>query len=148
MELFELSLTCPGCGAECRGTVPDAFQAGQMRCGACGRLLCRMRAIKGYVYVLSNPRMPGLVKVGCSTRPVDERVAELNSATAVPAPFVVEAYFASSSMGMRGFLRELRSLGRAARRGLFTGSGHRSGGSANKRSNNRLERTGYAGRSV
>lgn len=97
MELFELSLTCPGCGAECRGTVPDAFQAGQMRCGGCGRLLCRIKAIKGYVYVLSNPRMPGLVKVGCSTRSVDERVAELNSATGVPASFVVEAYFASSS---------------------------------------------------
>lgn len=97
MELLEISVTCPGCGTECRGIVPEVFDAGQMRCGACRRALCRFRAIKGYVYVLSNSRMPGLVKVGCSTRPVDERIAELNSATGVPVPFVVEAYFASST---------------------------------------------------
>jgi hypothetical protein len=40
--------------------------------------------------------MPGLVKVGFATRAVAERIAELNSMTGVPAPFVVEAYFASS----------------------------------------------------
>lgn len=98
MELLKISVTCPGCGAECCEIVPEVSDAGQMRCGACGgRALCRLRALKGYVYVLSNPRMPGLVKVGCSTRPVDERIAELNSATGVPAPFVVEAYFASST---------------------------------------------------
>jgi len=93
---FELSLTCPGCGKECRRTVSDALQADQMRCAACGRLLCRIQAIKGYIYVLSNPRMPGLVKVGCTTRSVADRVAELNSAPGVPAPFVVEAYFTTS----------------------------------------------------
>jgi hypothetical protein len=47
----------------------------------------------GYVYILSNPRMPGLLKVGSTTRHVQERVEELNSATGVPAPFTVEAYF-------------------------------------------------------
>lgn len=97
MELFEITLTCPGCGTECRGMVPGTFDAGHMRCGRCGKSVCRIAALKGFVYILSNPRMPGLFKVGCSTRPVEERVAELNSATGVPAPFVVEAYFASSA---------------------------------------------------
>lgn len=54
----------------------------------------KITSIKGFVYVLSNKSMPGLVKIGFSTRPVLERVAELNKATAVPQPFNIEAYFA------------------------------------------------------
>jgi len=42
---------------------------------------------KGHVYVLVNPAMPGLVKVGFTSRPPNERLKELNSATGVPAPF-------------------------------------------------------------
>jgi hypothetical protein len=40
--------------------------------------------------------MPGLLRIGLTTRPVIERVAELNSATGVPAPFSIEAFFESS----------------------------------------------------
>lgn len=43
----------------------------------------------GYIYCLTNPVMPGLVKIGKTTRTVEERVAELNT-TGVPAPFVIE----------------------------------------------------------
>lgn len=43
---------------------------------------------KGYVYVLSNPSMPGLVKIGKTTRPVEQRCAELWQ-TGVPTPFEV-----------------------------------------------------------
>ncbi len=39
--------------------------------------------------------MPGLLKIGQTTRSVGDRVAELNSATGVPAPFTVEAWFES-----------------------------------------------------
>ena len=39
--------------------------------------------------------MPGLFKVGCTTRAVEQRVEELNAATGVPAPFVIEAVFPS-----------------------------------------------------
>jgi len=46
----------------------------------------------GFVYVLTNKAMPGLVKVGFSTRSPDERAAEL-STTGVPFPFDV-AFFA------------------------------------------------------
>ncbi len=42
----------------------------------------------GFVYVLTNKAMPGLVKVGFSTRSPEDRAAEL-STTGVPFPFVV-----------------------------------------------------------
>jgi hypothetical protein len=54
-------------------------------------------AVNGYIYILSNPKMNGLVKIGYSTRAVEDRVAELNSPTGVPAPFELEAYFVSTS---------------------------------------------------
>lgn len=41
----------------------------------------------GYVYLLINYSMPGLVKVGRTTRPPVERTTELSSATGVPTPF-------------------------------------------------------------
>jgi len=54
-------------------------------------------AVVGYLYVLSNASMPGLLKIGFTTRPVAERVAELNSATGVPSPFRIEACFERSN---------------------------------------------------
>lgn len=45
----------------------------------------------GYVYVLSNPMMPGLVKIGMTDRHnIQERVSELSSHAGVPAPFRIE----------------------------------------------------------
>lgn len=41
---------------------------------------------KGWVYVLSNPSMPGVVKIGYTERSVDARMEDLNS-TEVPTPF-------------------------------------------------------------
>ena len=43
----------------------------------------------GYVYVMSNVAMPGLYKIGCTSRHPDERASDLNN-TSVPSPFVVE----------------------------------------------------------
>lgn len=43
----------------------------------------------GYVYLLVNSSMPGLVKVGKTTRPAFDRVAELSGATGVATPFIV-----------------------------------------------------------
>ena len=42
----------------------------------------------GWVYVLTNPAMPGLVKIGLTRNP-SARAAELTVATGVPAPFVI-----------------------------------------------------------
>ncbi len=44
---------------------------------------------RGYVYVLMNPSLQGLVKIGKTTKDPEERAAELSSATGVPTPFVV-----------------------------------------------------------
>jgi hypothetical protein len=44
---------------------------------------------RGYVYILSNPSMPGLVKIGRTIRCVDGRANELYQ-TGVPTPFNVE----------------------------------------------------------
>lgn len=43
----------------------------------------------GWVYVLTNEAMPGLVKIGLTTRTPKERAAELSSSSGVPLPFVV-----------------------------------------------------------
>jgi hypothetical protein len=47
---------------------------------------------KGYVYILSNVSMPGIVKIGKTTRSVEQRVMELYQ-TGVPSPFEVVASF-------------------------------------------------------
>jgi hypothetical protein len=46
---------------------------------------------KGFVYILTNQAMPGLVKIGHTVKVPTERAAEL-STTGVPAPFDVEYY--------------------------------------------------------
>lgn len=44
----------------------------------------------GYVYVLSNPSMPGLVKIGRTARNPEVRAADLSGVTGIPTPFVHE----------------------------------------------------------
>jgi tetratricopeptide (TPR) repeat protein len=48
-----------------------------------------MSSNMGYVYVLANSAMPGLVKIGKTTRGTSERAAELSAATGLPTPFIV-----------------------------------------------------------
>ena len=45
--------------------------------------------MKGWVYVISNRSMPGLVKIGYTMKDPEIRAAELNG-TGVPTPYVVE----------------------------------------------------------
>ena len=52
---------------------------------------------KGYVYVLSNPTMDGLLKIGYSQDPNQRRI-ELNT-TGVPRPFVMEYCLAVANAG-------------------------------------------------
>jgi T5orf172 domain len=44
---------------------------------------------RGYIYCLSNPAMPGLLKIGYTEKTVEERVKSLYS-TGVPMQFVIE----------------------------------------------------------
>jgi T5orf172 domain len=53
-------------------------------------------AVRGYLYILSNSMIPGLLKIGFTTRSVADRVSELGAATGVPVGFTVEAYFEST----------------------------------------------------
>ena len=94
MEEIELRARCPQCEALTL-LVIGAAAGGKIPCSRCGAVLLDYEPVRGYVYILSNAHMPGLVKVGFTTRAVEERVAELNSGTAVPAPFVIEAIFPS-----------------------------------------------------
>lgn len=50
--------------------------------------------MKGYVYILTNPSMPGIVKIGRTTRSVHGRAGELFQ-TGVPTPFEVAHYVQS-----------------------------------------------------
>jgi len=43
----------------------------------------------GYIYILTNASMPGLVKIGMTTRTPEERCAELSRTSSVPKPFKV-----------------------------------------------------------
>ena len=85
--------TCHRCGHENLLFAGDSNQ--ELTCASCNKAFhyLKITNIKGFVYILSNETMPGLLKIGYSERPVQERVAELNRATAVPSPFLIEAYF-------------------------------------------------------
>lgn len=43
----------------------------------------------GFLYILANSSMPGLVKVGKTARSPGERASELSAATGLPTPFIV-----------------------------------------------------------
>lgn len=45
----------------------------------------------GHIYLLSNPALTGLIKIGHTKRPdVSIRAQELSSSTAIPLPFIIE----------------------------------------------------------
>jgi len=97
MATIEIRLECQGCRKECRATISHGTSSAKFRCSSCGHTLLQARAIEGYVYVLSHPRMAGLIKVGFTKRLVAQEVQELNWVSGLPEHFVVEASFESSS---------------------------------------------------
>jgi len=64
-----------------------------------------VRSMAGFVYVMSNPAPPNLIKIGKSKKdPTIDRVSELNQ-TGVPEPFKVEYYaFVGDDDGLEIFL--------------------------------------------
>lgn len=85
-ELGRMSLLC--C-AECRtdDDPTEPLVKSPVECPRCGA-----RYTSG-VYVLSNTAMPGLVKIGHTTKSLRDRMAQLSAATGVPKPFELEAWF-------------------------------------------------------
>lgn len=79
--------------------------------------------MKGYIYFLSNPAMPSIIKIGHTTQEVEVRVRQLNS-TGVPTPFILEACFnATDSMKAEQAIHQrLNSRRYTNDREFFTGS--------------------------
>lgn len=88
-----LKLKCSACGQS--NVIFVDQQEKHPRCEYCTSAFeaVELYSGSGFVYLLSNPYMPGLVKIGFTERDVFERAKELSAATGVPAPYVVEAYF-------------------------------------------------------
>lgn len=47
----------------------------------------------GYVYIASNVSLADMVKIGATTKQVDERLTELSNSTSIPTPFKEEYSF-------------------------------------------------------
>ena len=92
--MLQLKLFCTHCQEEWLHIIDDK-QPLTLTCEKCKSTLASIAPLNGYVYILSNPWMPNLIKIGFTTRDIQERLAELNSATGVPEPFIIEATFAA-----------------------------------------------------
>ena len=62
----------------------------------------------GYVYVLTNPSIPGQVKVGFTTRTPQQRCAEISRGTGIPTPF--EVAFQERFLDAHGAEREIHAI--------------------------------------
>ena len=91
----EIIVKCQHCGAETIVTLTKTDK-NFVRCRQCRDFLLEYTGVRGYIYLLSNRHMAGLLKIGLSIRPLQERIAELSSATGVPSPFELEAAFVST----------------------------------------------------
>lgn len=61
----------------------------------------------GYVYILSNPAMPGLLKIGRTDRRPEARARELAASTGVPSEFCVEfSVLVADSMSAERFVHK------------------------------------------
>jgi DNA segregation ATPase FtsK/SpoIIIE-like protein len=68
-----------------------------------------------FIYILENPSMPGLVKIGRTERSVSERLTELSSHTGVPTGFsVVKEFAVTNSVEAERIIHERLSVYRVA----------------------------------
>lgn len=74
---------------------------------------------KGYVYVLSNESMPGLLKIGCTKNDPMSRAVQLHT-TGVPTPFKLEfALFSEDAQESEKMAHWLLSNKKVANREFF-----------------------------
>src|SRR5580698_4080263 len=62
----------------------------------------------GTLYVLTNPLMPGLVKIGCTAGAVEDRIKALSSGTGIPVAF--QCHFAAQVENMTAKEKTLHQL--------------------------------------
>lgn len=90
------------------------------QCEHCKALTIRIQRLDGFVYILSNESMPGLVKIGFTERTVEERVEELSSHTGVASPYKAEASFPVTGMDVeRRIHAELKNFRNSYNREFF-----------------------------
>lgn len=85
---------CPDCKGEA-DVLLDCAGSSAGHCPACDCRILSSDPVNGYVYVLSNSAMPGVLKIGRTNRPIHARIAELNAETGVPTPFRLQALYPS-----------------------------------------------------
>jgi len=66
-----------------------------IKCKYCNEIILEYKLIKGVIYVLSNPKMEGLLKIGFTRGELNDRVRDLSNSTGVPTNFEIEAYWYS-----------------------------------------------------
>jgi predicted RNA-binding Zn-ribbon protein involved in translation (DUF1610 family) len=91
MHFFRISCFCTNCGSKHERCEDSAELT--VSCDVCGIELLELKAlpIRGFVYVLVNPSIPDLFKVGMTERSPEERAREVSVGTGVPTPFEVLA---------------------------------------------------------
>lgn len=69
-------------------------------CASSQKLIADRKYLQqGFIYILRCPAMPGLLKIGMTTRKPEDLVRELSSSTAAPAPFeLVKAFQVSGDV--------------------------------------------------
>lgn len=94
MNYLEIKSKCSNCDKE-NQTLLALKEINSIYCENCGFRTVEINSINGFVYVLSNEAFPTYLKVGFTERNVEERIQQLNSNTALPRPFLLEAYYYS-----------------------------------------------------
>lgn len=89
-----VTIQCPKCSAHISRYLSGSFRQFKCECG----FSVSANATEGFIYVLSNPSLGiSIYKIGYTERSIEERLEELNSQTAIPRQFVIEALFPSAS---------------------------------------------------
>ena len=98
-------IKCWKCGEINRLMIP-VDQSVNFHCENCDSGILKQEVVKGYIYILSNPFMKGLLKIGYTERTPEERLVELQS-TGVPSDFVLECtYFSKDPAGDEKVIHE------------------------------------------
>ena len=92
-KYFRIEIKCCHCGTN-NSLLFDTSQS-SLNCSNCNKTIFTAKRIRGFIYILHNKSMPGLLKIGYSEREVKSRVIELNSKTALPEDFEILAFFES-----------------------------------------------------